>query len=144
MRHRNHDLIVVPTVQRPVPRWRFGVRRRSCCFIVYLGGTDRRIPALECMLMPKDVIVVRHPEFARLQHQMAVATERFNQATEAKQGSLTLIGSLQTITSENRKAFLEQIEAEQEAYEAIKALHEKIIRLLAEENQAKGATTHVR
>ena len=97
--------------------------------------------ALECTVM-KDVIVVRHPEFARLQHQLAIATERFNQATEGKQESLALIGSLQTITSESRKEFLEQIEAEQEAYEAIKELHDKIIRLLREENQAKGATNH--
>jgi len=94
------------------------------------------------MLMPKDVIVVRHPEFARLQHQLAVATERFNQAAKEKQGSLTLIGTLQTITAEDRKEFQEQIEAEQEAYEAIKDLHDKILRLLREENQAKGATNH--
>jgi phosphate uptake regulator len=87
----------------------------------------------------KDVIVVRHPEFARLQHQLAVATERFNQAAKDKQGSLTLIGSLQTITSENRKEFQEQIEAEQEAYEAIKDLHDKIRDLLREKNQAKAA-----
>ena len=91
----------------------------------------------------EDVIVVRHPEFARLQHQLAIATERFNQAAKEKQGSLTLIGSLQTITSENRKAFLEQIEAEQEAYEAIKELHEKILRLLRENNQAKAKTNHM-
>jgi hypothetical protein len=87
----------------------------------------------------KDVIVVRHPEFARLQHQLAIATERFNQATTGKQGSLSLIGSLQTITSEDRQEFLEQIEAEQEAYEAIKELHDKIVGLLGD-TQAKAAT----
>ena len=92
----------------------------------------------------KDVIVVRHPEFARLQHQLAVATERFNQAAKEKQGSLTLIGSLQTITSENRKEFLERLEAEQEAYEAIRELHDKIRDLLREEPQAKAATTNLR
>jgi putative NADPH-quinone reductase len=92
----------------------------------------------------KDVIVVRHPEFARLQHQLAIATERFNQAAKEKQGSLALIGSLQTITSENRKEFQEQLEAEQEAYEAIKDLHDKIIGLLREKDQAKGATTDMR
>jgi hypothetical protein len=94
------------------------------------------------MLMPKDVIVVRHPEFARLQHQLAIATERFNQAAKDKQGSLTLTGSLQTITSETRKEFLQQIEAEQEAYEAIMELHDKILRLLREKPQAKAATNH--
>jgi hypothetical protein len=49
--------------------------------------------------MPKDVIAVRHPEFARLQHQIAIATERFNQATKEKQGSLVFIGSQLTITA---------------------------------------------
>jgi hypothetical protein len=92
----------------------------------------------------KDVIVVRHPEFASLQHQLAIATERFNQAAKDKQGSLTLIGSLQTITSENRKEFQEQIEAEQEAYEEIKDLHDKILRLLREKPQAEAATTDLR
>jgi hypothetical protein len=92
----------------------------------------------------KDVIVVRHPEFARRRHQIAIATERFNQATTRKQGSLSLIGSLQTITSEDREEFLEQIEAEQEAYEAIKDLHDKILRLLHQKPRAKAATTDVR
>jgi hypothetical protein len=90
----------------------------------------------------KDVIVVRHPEFARLRHQLAIATERFNQATKGKQESLALIGSLQTIKSEDLEEFLEQIEAEQEAYDVIKELHDKILRLLREENHAKGAANH--
>jgi hypothetical protein len=90
----------------------------------------------------KDVIVVRHPEFARLQHQLAVATERFSQATQARQESIALIGSLQTITAEDRKDFQDQIEAEQEAYEEIKELHDKIIVLLREKPQAKSATNH--
>jgi hypothetical protein len=55
----------------------------------------------------------------RLRHQIATATERFRQANEEKQGLLVLFGTLQTITAEDRKEFLEQIEAEQEAYEAI-------------------------
>lgn len=87
----------------------------------------------------KDVIIVRHPEFARLQHQLAIATERFNQAMTAKQGSLSLIGSLQTITSEDRQEFLEQIEAEQEAYETIRDLHDQIVGLLRDA-RAKAAT----
>ena len=53
-----------------------------------------------------------------------------------------LFGTLQTITAEDRKEFLEQIEAEQEAYEAIKELHDKIIRLLREKPQAKAAANH--
>jgi len=92
--------------------------------------------------MPEDVIIVPHPEFGRLRHEIATATERFQQASEEKQGLLVLFGTLQTITAEDRKEFQEQIEAEQEAYEAIKDLHDKIIRLLREENQAKGATNH--
>ena len=95
-------------------------------------------------VMAQDVIVVRHPEFARLQHELAVATERFNKATHETQGFLVFIGSLKTITSEDRQAFLEQIEAEQEAYESIKALHDKVLHLLREENQAKAATTNLR
>jgi hypothetical protein len=95
-------------------------------------------------MMPKDVIVVRHPEFASLQHQMAVATERFNQATNAKQSSLVFIGSQLIITLDDRKAFLDQLRTEQEAYDVIQELHEKIIHLLREKNQAKAATTDLR
>jgi hypothetical protein len=92
--------------------------------------------------MGEDIIIVPHPEFGRLRHQIATATERFRQATEEKQGLLVLFGTLQTITAEDRKEFLEQIEAEQEAYEAIKELHDKIIRLLREKPQAKAAANH--
>jgi hypothetical protein len=90
--------------------------------------------------MSLGVIVVPHPEFARLLHELAIATERFNHAAEKTRGSLALIGSLQTITVEDRNAFLEQIEAEQAAYEAIQELHNKIIGLLRQKNQAKAAT----
>jgi hypothetical protein len=55
-----------------------------------------------------------------------------------------LFGSLQTITEEDRKEFQNQIEAEQEAYEAIKDLHDKILRLLHEKPRAKAATTNLR
>jgi len=92
----------------------------------------------------KDVIVVRHPEFGRLQHELAVATERLNQVIQEKQGSLAFIGSQLTITLEDRKAFLDQLKIEQEAYEAIQELHEKIVELLREEYQAKTATTGLR
>ena len=81
--------------------------------------------------MPEDVIIVPHPEFGHLRHEIATATERFNQAAKEKQGSLTLIASLQTITSEEREELMEQLEAEQAAYEAIKELHDKIIRPFA-------------
>jgi hypothetical protein len=94
--------------------------------------------------MPKDVIVVRHPEFARLQHQLAIATERFNQVTKGKQESLVFVGSQLTITLEDRKAFLDHLRTEQEAYDAIQELHEKIIHSLREENQAKAATMGLR
>jgi hypothetical protein len=94
--------------------------------------------------MPEDVIIVPHPEFGRLRHQIATATERFRQATEEKQGLLVLFGTLQTITAEDRKEFQEQIEAEQEAYEAIQDLHDKILRLLFEKPRAKAATTNLR
>lgn len=86
-------------------------------------------------------IIVPHPEFGRLRHEFATATERFRRATEEKQGLLLLFGTLQTITAEDRKEFQEQIEAEQEAYEAIKDLNDKILRLLREKPQAKAATT---
>jgi hypothetical protein len=92
--------------------------------------------------MQEDVIIVPHPEFGRLRHEIATATERFRQATEEKQGLLVLFGTLQTITAEDRKEFLSQIEAEQDAYEAIKELHDKIIRLLREKPQAKAAINH--
>jgi hypothetical protein len=92
--------------------------------------------------MPDDIIIVPHPEFGRLRHQIATATERFRQATEEKQGLLVLFGTLQTITLEDRKEFLSQIEAEQDAYEAIKELHDKILRLLREKPQAKAAANH--
>jgi transcriptional regulator of NAD metabolism len=95
-------------------------------------------------VMAQDVIVVRHPEFGRLRHQLAIATERFNHATNEKHGFLDLFGSLKTITPEDLKAFLEQIEAEQEAYDVIKGLHDKVLHLLREENQAKAATTSLR
>jgi hypothetical protein len=57
---------------------------------------------------------------------------------------LALIGTLQTITSEDREELMQQIEAEQEAYEAIKDLHDKILRLLREKPQAKSATNDLR
>jgi hypothetical protein len=91
--------------------------------------------------MPEHVIIVPHPEFGRVRHEIATATERFRQAAEEKQGLLVLFGTLQTITAEDRKEFQEQIEAEQEAYEAIEDLHDKILRLLREKTQAKAATT---
>jgi hypothetical protein len=94
--------------------------------------------------MPEDAIVVPHPEFGRLRHEIATATERFQQATEEKQGLLVLFGTLQTITAEDRKEFLEQIEAEQEAYEEIKDLQDKILRLLREKPQAKAPTNDLR
>jgi len=92
--------------------------------------------------MPENVIIVLHPEFGRLRHEIATATERFRRATEEKQGLLVLFGTLQTITAEDRKDFQDQIEAEQDAYEAIKELHDKILRLLREKPQAKSATSH--
>jgi len=94
--------------------------------------------------MPDDVVIIPHPEFGRLRHQIATATERFRQATEEKQGLLVLFGTLQTITEEDRKEFQKQIEAEQEAYEAIKDLHDKILRLLRQKPQAKAATMNLR
>jgi hypothetical protein len=94
--------------------------------------------------MPEDVIIVPHPEFGHLRHQIATARERFRRATEDEQGSLALIGSLQTITSEDREELMEQLEAEQEAYEEIKDLHDKILRLLREKPQAKAATMNLR
>jgi hypothetical protein len=94
--------------------------------------------------MAGEFIIVPHPEFGRLRHEIATATERFQQATEKKQGFLVLFGALQAITAEDRKEFQEQIEAEQEAYEAIKDLHEKIIGLLREKPRAKAATTNLR
>jgi hypothetical protein len=94
--------------------------------------------------MGENIIIVPHPEFGRLRHEIAMATERFRQANEEKQGLLVLFGTLQTITAEDRKEFQEQIEAEQEAYEAIKELHDKILRLLHEKPRAKAATTNMR
>jgi hypothetical protein len=41
--------------------------------------------------MPDDVIIVPHPEFGRLRHQIATAIERFRQANEEKQGLLVLV-----------------------------------------------------
>jgi ArsR family metal-binding transcriptional regulator len=92
----------------------------------------------------KDVIVVRHPEFARLAHQLSIAAERFNEAAREKHVSLTSIGSYLTITREDRKVFLQRVREEHEAYEAIRELHDKIIRLLDENNHAKAAATHYR
>jgi len=94
--------------------------------------------------MPEDVVIVPHPEFGRLRHEIATATERFQQASEEKNGLLVLFGTLQTITADDRKEFQEQIEAEQEAYEVIKELHDKILRLLREKPQAKAATSDLR
>ena len=75
-------------------------------------------------------------EFTRLQNRLAVATERFNQATQEKEGLFAFIGTLETITSEDREELLEQIEAEQDAYETIKELHDRISRVLRDDNQA--------
>jgi hypothetical protein len=91
-----------------------------------------------------EAIVTSTREFARLQNRLAVATERFNQATQEKEGLFAFIGTLETITAEDREELMQQIEVEQEAYEAIKDLHDKILRLLREKPQAKAATTHVR
>ena len=92
----------------------------------------------------KDVIVVRHPEFTRFAHQLSIAAERFNEAAREKHISLVSIGSYLTITRKDRMEFLERVREEHEAYEAIKDLHDKIIRLLDENNHAKAATTNER
>ena len=94
--------------------------------------------------MPGDAIIVPHPKFGRIRHEIATSTERFRRATEEKQGLLVLFGTLQTITADDRKDFQEQIEAEQEAYEEIRELHDKILRLLREKPQAKAATNDLR
>ena len=72
------------------------------------------------------------------------SAERFNQAACEKHGSIVFIGSHLIITSKDRKEFLEQVRAEQAAYDVIKELHDKIIRLLHENNQANAATTNLR
>ena len=87
-----------------------------------------------------EAIVTSTREFARLQNRLAVATERFNQASQEKEGLLAFIRTLETVSSEDREELLEQLEAEQEAYEEIKELHDKIRDLLREKNQAKAAT----
>ncbi len=94
--------------------------------------------------MSEDVIIVPHPEFGHLRHEIAIARERFRQATKDQQGCLALIGSLQTITAEDREGLMEQIEAEQDAYEVIKDLHDKILRLLREKPRGKAATNDLR
>jgi len=104
---------------------------------------DRRGVKLEWSIkLAEDDIIVPHPEFGRLRHEIATATERFRQATRETHGSLALIGCLQTITLEDRKELIEQIEAEHEAYEAIRDLHDKIVGLLREKPQARAATTN--
>jgi hypothetical protein len=80
--------------------------------------------------MAKDVIVVRHPEFTRLAHQLSIAAERFNEAAREKHVSLVSIGSYLTITRKDRMEFLERVRVEHEAYDVIRELHDKIIRLL--------------
>ena len=89
--------------------------------------------------MQQDVIVVPHPEFGCLLHKIAIATKRFQQATKEKQGVLGLVGSLRTISSEDRNDLLDQIEAEERAYNVIKELHGKIPHLLRD--HARAATT---
>ena len=88
--------------------------------------------------MPQDVIIVPHPEFGRLRHKIAIAAEGFRKAMEEKEGLLGLFGSLQTISSQDRKDLLDQIEAEEQAYDLIKELHRKILDLLR--NHARAAT----
>ena len=100
---------------------------------------DRRTD-VKCTVM-KDVIVVRHLEFGRLQRQLSIAAERFNEATREKHASVVFIGNQLTITREDRTEFIEQIEAEQDAYDAIQELHDKMVRLLSEEPQARAAAT---
>ena len=94
--------------------------------------------------MPENAIIVPHPEFGRLRHEIATAKERFEQAADETQGLLVLFGTLQTISAEDRKEFQEQIEAEQDAYESIKELHDKLLHLLREKPQAKAVTTNLR
>ena len=100
------------------------------------------IPTASMYIDTTDVIAVPQAEFGRLQRAIAVATERFKQATEEKQGLLALFGSLQSVTPEDRKEFVEQIETEHEAYGAIKRLNDQILHLVREKPQAKAATNH--
>jgi hypothetical protein len=95
------------------------------------------------MYAMKDVIAVRHPELGHLRHQLSIAAERFNQAARSKYGALVFIESHLTIKPKDRQEFLERVKAEREAYDAIQELHEKIIRLLDENNQAKATTTTI-
>ena len=90
--------------------------------------------------MPQDVIIVPHPEFGRLRHKIAIATEGFHRATEEKEGLLGLFGNLQAISSQDRKDLLDQIEAEEQAYDLIKELHRKILDLLHDRARAAATT----
>ncbi len=71
-----------------------------------------------------------------------MAAERFNRAARAKHAALVFIDTSLTITPQDRKEFLERVKAERQAYDAIQELHDKIIRLLDENNQAKTTTTN--
>ena len=88
--------------------------------------------------MTQDVIVP-HPELGCLRHKIAIATERFQQATKEKQGLLELLSSLQTISWKDRKDLLDQIEVEERAYNVIKELHGEILELLRDHALAATA-----
>jgi hypothetical protein len=94
--------------------------------------------------MQKDIIIVPHPEFIGLAHQLSIAAERFNEAAREKHVSLVSIGSYLTITRKDRIEFLERVRAEHGAYDVIRELHDKIIHLLDENNHAKTAATNHR
>lgn len=84
--------------------------------------------------MPTEVVVTRNPDFARLEHDIALETARLTQAAQKKQRFIVELGTQRSITLEDRYEFTELLKIEQEAYHAMHQVQEKIAELLRVES----------
>jgi len=80
-------------------------------------------------------IAARNPEFNSLLNSLTVETERFRQAILEKQRLLSELGGRESISIEDRKAFIAHLKVEQEIYHGIHNLQERVIRMLREESR---------
>lgn len=94
--------------------------------------------AVEWSIMSSEVVVKRNPDFARLEHDIALATARLTQAAQAKQRFVAELGTQRGISLEDRKRFMDLLKTEQEAYHAMHDIQQKIVEMLRAENQSSG------